>query len=64
MLEKETELILNTDLSVYHLHFRAEHIADTILLVGDSGRVEKISSFFEKIDHKIHNREFMIHTGW
>jgi uridine phosphorylase len=64
MLEKETELILNANLSVYHLHLRAEHIADTVLLVGDPGRVDRISSFFETIEHKIHNREFMTHTGW
>ena len=64
MAQKETELILNADKSVYHLHLRAEHIADTVLLVGDPGRVERISSNFERIDHIIHNREFMTHTGW
>ena len=64
MEQKETELILNPDKSVYHLHLKAEHIADTVLLVGDPGRVEKISGFFDRIDIKIHNREFMTHTGW
>lgn len=64
MNQKETELILNADKSVYHLHLRNEHIADTVLLVGDPGRVERISSHFDRIEHKIYNREFVTHTGW
>ena len=59
----ETELILNADQSVYHLKLRKEHIADNVILVGDPGRVERISSKFDSIDHKINNREFTTHTG-
>lgn len=63
-MNEESELVLNSDGSVYHLHLKAEHIADTVLLVGDPGRVQLISSKFERIDCKISNREFVTHTGW
>ena len=63
MSQPETELILNADGSVYHLHLKNEHIADTVLLVGDPGRVERISSFFDSIEFTISNREFATHTG-
>jgi uridine phosphorylase len=58
-----SEFVLNADGSVYHLHLRAEHIADTVLLVGDQGRVAEISKHFDTIEHKSHNREFVTHTG-
>ena len=60
---EDSELILNDDGSIYHIHLKPEHIADTVLLVGDQGRVAKISRHFDKIDHKISNREFHTHTG-
>ena len=63
MSQPETELILNADGSVYHLHLKNEHIADTVLLAGDPGRVERISSFFDSIEFTISNREFTTHTG-
>jgi len=43
---------------------KPEQIADTIILVGDPGRVESVSSFFESIEFKIQNREFITHTGY
>lgn len=66
MLESisESELILNADGSVYHLHVKNEHIADTVLLVGDPERVEKISRHFESTEVQISNREFVTHTGY
>jgi uridine phosphorylase len=60
---KPSELILNNDGSIYHLHLKPEHIADTVLLVGDQSRVETISRHFDKIEFKIRNREFVTHTG-
>lgn len=63
MNSAETELILNADNSVYHLKLRNEHIADNVILVGDPGRVERISAKFDHIEHKISNREFTTHTG-
>ncbi len=61
---KESELIINPDGSIYHLKLRPEHLADTILVVGDQGRVPMISKYFDKIEHKIQNREFLTHTGY
>ncbi|MCK9617855.1 MAG: nucleoside phosphorylase [Lentimicrobiaceae bacterium] len=60
---KESELIINTDGSIYHLSIHPENIADTIIVVGDPGRVEKISSHFQKIEFKKQNRELLTHTG-
>lgn len=59
----ETELILNPNGSVYHLQLLPENIAENIIIVGDQGRVETVSSFFDTIDFKIQNREFVTHTG-
>ena len=60
---QDTELILNDDGSVYHIHLKPEHIAENVLLVGDQGRVAQISRHFNKIEFKISNREFNTHTG-
>ncbi len=59
-----TELILNPDKSVYHLHLRPEHIANTILLVGDPDRVKDVSAYFDSIEYQIQHREFVTHTGY
>lgn len=59
-----SELVLNPDGSVYHLHLRPDQIAPVVILVGDPGRVALISRHFDRIDHKIQNREFITHTGW
>jgi uridine phosphorylase len=59
-----SELILNNDGSIYHLHLKPENISDTILLVGDPGRVKMISKHFSKIEFEIQNREFFTHTGY
>ncbi len=59
----ETELILTPNNKIYHLNLSKEEIADNILLVGDPDRVNLISSKFDKIEHKIQNREFVTHTG-
>lgn len=59
----DSELIINPDGSVYHLHLKPEHIADNVIVVGDPGRVALISSFFDRIEYQISNREFVTHTG-
>jgi uridine phosphorylase len=61
---KDSELILNADGSIYHLHLHPEQIADTIITVGDPDRVEKVSKYFDRIEHKVHKREFFTHTGY
>lgn len=58
-----SELVLNSDGSIYHLKLHPEQLASEVILVGDPGRVSLISSYFDKIDHKIENREFITHTG-
>ncbi len=58
-----SELILNPDGSIYHLALRPEDLGDIVFVVGDPGRVEKISKRFDRIDHRSQNREFVAHTG-
>lgn len=58
-----SELILNSDGSVYHLNLHPVEIAPDILLVGDPGRVEMVSSFFDTIEVRKQNREIFTHTG-
>jgi uridine phosphorylase len=60
---KASELILNPDGSVYHLNLKPEHIADTIIVVGDQNRVDLVSRHFDTVDFKIQKREFKTHTG-
>lgn len=59
----ESELILNKDGSIYHLNLKPEHLASTIILVGDQGRVPKVSRHFDQVLHVRQNREFLTHTG-
>lgn len=61
---EHSELILNTDGSVYHLNLLPEELASSILLVGDPGRVALVSSFFDSITVKKSNREIIAHTGF
>jgi uridine phosphorylase len=60
---KDSELILNADGSIFHLHLKPENIGDTILLLGDQGRVAEVSKYFDEITFKVQNREFCTHTG-
>lgn len=60
---KASELILNPDGSVYHLNLKPENIAQTIILVGDQDRVDKVSKHFDTIEFKTQKREFKTHTG-
>ncbi len=60
----DSELILNKDGSIFHLHLLPENIADTIILVGDQDRVDMISKYFDKVEFKVQNREFKTHTGY
>lgn len=60
---KSSELLINPDGSIFHLHLLPEDLADDIILVGDPGRVETIASHFEQIELKKSNREFYTITG-
>lgn len=59
----DSELILNSDGSVYHLNLLPEEIANTIILVGDPNRVKKVSKYFDSIEIQKSKREFVAHTG-
>jgi uridine phosphorylase len=59
-----SELIINNRGAIYHLDLRPEEIGETIITVGDPFRVEKVSRYFDRIEHQSHHREFITHTGW
>lgn len=59
----ETDLMLNADGSVYHLNLLPKNIADTIITVGDPGRVHRISRLFDETEFEMNKREFITHTG-
>lgn len=58
-----SELVLQPDNSIYHLKLHPEQLAKNVIVVGDPGRVEVISNYFDRIDHKVSNREIVTHTG-
>ena len=60
---EESELIINPDGSVFHLHVRPEDLADKVILVGDPGRVELVASHFDTKECNIESREFHTITG-
>ena len=59
----ETDLILNTDGSIYHLNLLPDNIADTIITVGDPGRVYNVSKYFDEVTFEMNRREFITHVG-
>ena len=58
-----SELIINEDGSVFHLHVRPEQLADKVILVGDPGRVNMVASHFDSKECDIQSREFHTITG-
>jgi uridine phosphorylase len=58
-----SELIINSDGSIFHLHLKPEQLADNVILVGDPGRVELIAAYFDNQEFFISNREFNTITG-
>jgi uridine phosphorylase len=58
-----SELIINSDGSVFHLHIKPLELSDTVILVGDPGRVELVSSFFDSKEFTRSSREFVTVTG-
>lgn len=59
----DTDLILNSDGSVYHLGLVPDQLANIIIGVGDPGRVQQVSQYFSKVEFKSQKREFVTHTG-
>ena len=62
-MEKKTELITNSDGSIYHLNLLPGDICDKIVIVGDPGRVEMLASLMQEIRVRKENREFHTVTG-
>ena len=58
-----SELIINEDGSIFHLHVKPEWLADTVLLMGDPARVTMTASFFDSIEIDVQSREFHTVTG-
>jgi len=54
----ESELIINPDGTVFHLHLRPEQLTDRIILVGDPARVDMVASFFDSKTFEVSSREF------
>jgi len=59
----ESELIINGDGSIFHLHLKPEQLADKVILVGDPGRVSLVASHFDSQECDIESREFHTITG-
>ena len=59
----ESELVINGDGSIFHLHLRPEQLADKVILVGDPGRVNLVASHFDSKECETSNREFHTITG-
>ena len=58
-----SELIINEDGSIFHLHLKPEQLADIVILVGDPGRVAMIAEYFDSKECEVSNREFLTVTG-
>lgn len=58
-----SELVINSDGSIFHLHLKPEQLADRIVLVGDPDRVTTVASFFDSKECEVSNREFHSITG-
>lgn len=59
-----SELIVNEDGSIFHLHLKPEQLADKVILVGDPGRVALVASYFDSRESSVSNREFKTITGF
>jgi uridine phosphorylase len=60
---EESELIINSRGAIYHLDMLPEDVADTVIFVGDPGRVKEVSKHFDSVEVKNEHREFISHTG-
>lgn len=58
-----TDLVLNSDGSIYHLNLLPKHISDTVITVGDPSRVNAVSQFFDSIEFEMNRREFITQVG-
>ena len=59
----ESELIINSDGSVFHIHLKPEELADNVIMVGDPGRVDMIAEYLQDVEFRHASREFVSVTG-
>ncbi|HPZ88047.1 MAG TPA: nucleoside phosphorylase [Flavihumibacter sp.] len=59
-----SELIINPRGAVYHIDLRPDELADTVITVGDPGRVAVVSKYFDRLECSREHREFVAHTGY
>ena len=60
----DSELIITSKGTIYHIDLSPEQLADTVITVGDPDRVAEVSKYFDHIEHKAQHREFVSHTGF
>ena len=60
---ESSEMIINDDGSIFHLHLRSEQLRDKIIIVGDPARVNMVASFFDNVDYEASSREFHTIAG-
>lgn len=60
---ESSELIINEDNSIFHLHIKPEQLADRIIMVGDPGRVDTVAAHFDTKECEVQSREFHTITG-
>ena len=60
----DSELIINPRGAIYHLDMRPEELAPTVITVGDPGRVETVTAYFDSIECRCNHREFVSHPGY
>ena len=59
----DSEMIINDDGSIFHIHLRPEQLRDNIIIVGDPARVNIVASFFDNIEYEVSSREFHTIAG-
>jgi len=59
-----SELLISPRDTIYHLDIAPEHLAPTIITVGDPDRVKEVSKYFDQVTHRAQHREFVTHTGY
>ena len=61
---QDSELIINERGAIYHLDIHPEELADTVITVGDPGRVSEVTKYFDSLESHQEHREFISHTGY
>lgn len=60
----DDDLILSPSGRIYHLDVLPEHVADTVITVGDPDRATRVAECFDSIEYQHRHREFVTITGY